>query len=327
MDSRIVHTYENIRKTVLNVFNRKFLIFLFFLVLSGIFWLMMTLNETYEQEIIVPVKLLNVPENVVITTNIDSTVRVTVRDKGYTLANYLYGEGVKTVNINFGSFAVKKSEQGVVPAAELQKLIYKNLVSSSKIVSMAIEKLTFTFNYGESKSVPVMFNGTVKTGRTYYLAHTRFTPQRVTVYASRKMLDSISSVRIEPLHITDLTDTLVQTVRIMSRRGMKVVPDTVSIGLYPDVLTEESIEVSIRPVNVPKGVILRTFPARAKVTFIVGVGLYRNVNESQFDVIVDYNEIADETRDKCALRLIKSPVGVRQPRLETTMVDYLIEHQ
>lgn len=31
--------------------------FLFFLVLSGIFWLMMTLNETYEKELPVAVRL------------------------------------------------------------------------------------------------------------------------------------------------------------------------------------------------------------------------------------------------------------------------------
>ena len=31
--------------------NGEFLIFLFFLILSGIFWLLMTLNETYEKEI------------------------------------------------------------------------------------------------------------------------------------------------------------------------------------------------------------------------------------------------------------------------------------
>ena len=48
--------------------NKQFLIFLFFLILSGMFWLMMTLNETYEKEICVPVRLVGQPKNVVVTT-------------------------------------------------------------------------------------------------------------------------------------------------------------------------------------------------------------------------------------------------------------------
>lgn len=327
MDKTIIHTYENIRKLVLHIFNRKFLIFLFFLVLSGIFWLMMTLNETYEQEIVVPVRLVNVPENVVITTDIDSTVRVTVRDKGYTLTNYLYGEGVKTVNINFNSYAGKNAEYGNVSITELQKMIYKNLVNSSRIVSIAADKMDFYFNYGQSKSVPVVMNGSIKTGRAYYLAHTRFSPQRVTVYASKKMLDSINSVKIEPLHISNLTDTLIRDVKLSKIKGVKCVPNTVRIGLYPDVLTEESIEVTIRPINVPEGIVMRTFPTKAKVKFIVGVGMYRNINENLFDVVVNYNEVAKQSKDKCTVYLRKSPVGIRTPRLETNQVDYLIEHQ
>ena len=45
----------NIIKGFLSDFSGKeFLIFLFFLALSGIFWLMMTLNETYEVEYKLP---------------------------------------------------------------------------------------------------------------------------------------------------------------------------------------------------------------------------------------------------------------------------------
>ena len=44
-----------------NSVNKEFLIFLFFLILSGTFWLLMTLNETYEKEIEVPVTLVEIP--------------------------------------------------------------------------------------------------------------------------------------------------------------------------------------------------------------------------------------------------------------------------
>ena len=56
-----MHTFKRIYhllKTFLSDFSGKeFLIFLFFLALSGVFWLMMTLNETYEVEFKVPLAL------------------------------------------------------------------------------------------------------------------------------------------------------------------------------------------------------------------------------------------------------------------------------
>lgn len=325
MSERFARAYHNVRNLVLGVFNRKFLIFLFFLVLSSVFWLMMTLNETYEQEISVPMSLTNVPDDVVITTDLDTALRVTVRDKGYRLIGYLYGDSVKGVKINFNAYANKTSEQGVVPSADLQKMAYRSLVNSSKIVSVAPDKVAFYFNYGLSKSVPVVMDGKVDAGRSYYLAQTRFWPRSVTVYANKQLLDSIKSVKTEPLQISNLTDTVIRDVNIAKKRGVKCVPSKVRIGLYPDILTEESMEVPIRAINVPEGMTMRMFPSRVKVKFVVGVGIYRNINAEQFDVVADYNEIANQKRDKCDISLLRSPVSVRSPQLEIKQVDYLIE--
>lgn len=48
----------------------------------------MTLNETMEREFKIPMRLTGVPRNAVITGELPDTVRVTVRDKGFTLVTY-----------------------------------------------------------------------------------------------------------------------------------------------------------------------------------------------------------------------------------------------
>ena len=77
---------EKVRNLLLRILNKQFLIFLFFLILSSVFWLIMTLNETYEKEMTIPLRLAGVPRKVVITDEPDSVVRFTVRDKGYMIA-------------------------------------------------------------------------------------------------------------------------------------------------------------------------------------------------------------------------------------------------
>ena len=160
------NVYKKIRNSLFKKPNKEFLIFLFFFALSSIFWLMMTLNETYEQEITVPVQLTGVPKNVVITTGVDSTMRVTVRDKGYTLAAYIYGERIPALKIQFASYANKNSGYGAVPLADIQRQLYQRLMSSSKILTVNPDKIDFYFNYGLSKTVPVSMNGSVVPGRS-----------------------------------------------------------------------------------------------------------------------------------------------------------------
>ena len=60
------------------IVNKEFLIFLFFLFVSGTFWLVMTMTEVYEREYAVPIRLINVPKDVVVTSDVNDTIKVTI---------------------------------------------------------------------------------------------------------------------------------------------------------------------------------------------------------------------------------------------------------
>lgn len=316
-----------VRNFLFSSANREFLTFFFFLVLSTIFWLMTALNETYEREIGVPAYLVNIPKNVVVTSDMEDTVRVTVRDKGFALLAYTYGEGIRPINVNFQSAITRQSGYGVVSSQELMKMINQRFSGSSKIVQVKPDRLDFHYNYGLSRQVSVKMSGHVVPGKSFYLARTRFWPEKVTVYGSKQALDSLRFVKTVPINITNFNDTVLRTVALETIKGVKIVPNTVRIGLYPDILTEENIEVPITAINMPEGKVLRTFPQRVTVNFIVGASMFRSISPEQFDVVVDYNEIIDHPSDKCSIHLRETPQGVRNARLKMTQVDYLIEEQ
>lgn len=316
-----------VRNFLFSSANREFLTFFFFLVLSTIFWLMTALNETYEREIGVPAYLVNIPKNVVVTSDMEDIVRVTVRDKGFALLAYTYGEGIRPINVNFQSAITRQSGYGVVSSQELMKMINQRFSGSSKIVQVKPDRLDFHYNYGLSRQVSVKMSGHVVPGKSFYLARTRFWPEKVTVYGSKQALDSLRFVKTVPINITNFNDTVLRTVALETIKGVKIVPNTVRIGLYPDILTEENIEVPITAINMPEGKVLRTFPQRVTVNFIVGASMFRSISPEQFAVVVDYNEIIDHPSDKCSIHLRETPQGVRNARLKMTQVDYLIEEQ
>ena len=327
MEKRLTQIINMVRNFLFSSANREFLTFFFFLVLSTIFWLMTALNETYEREIGVPAYLVNIPKNVVVTSDMEDTVRVTVRDKGFALLAYTYGEGIRPINVNFQSAITRQSGYGVVSSQELMKMINQRFSGSSKIVQVKPDRLDFHYNYGLSRQVSVKMSGHVVPGKSFYLARTRFWPEKVTVYGSKQALDSLRFVKTVPINITNFNDTVLRTVALETIKGVKIVPNTVRIGLYPDILTEENIEVPITAINMPEGKVLRTFPQRVTVNFIVGASMVRSISPEQFAVVVDYNEIIDHPSDKCSIHLRETPQGVRNARLKMTQVDYLIEEQ
>ena len=304
--------------------NREFLVFLFFLALSGIFWLLLTLNETYEKEYAVPVSITNIPKNAVLTSEETDTVKVTIRDKGYTLMTYLYGDIINKLNMNFHNYS-HNNGTGIVTSQDIQKQLYLQLASGSKITSVKPEKLEFFYNYGAKKKVPVRWSGRVIPEELYFISRVAYSPDSVLIYASDQKLDS-NMVYTEQLNYANFRDTLRVACELSKIKGVKMVPDKVNVSFFTDVLTEEYIEgVPVKGINMPEGKVLRTFPAKVKVSFVTGVNVYRNLKREDFTVVADYRDIEKNPTEKCRLYLKDVPSGISRAHLATNYVDYLIE--
>ncbi|MCR5130575.1 MAG: YbbR-like domain-containing protein [Prevotella sp.] len=325
MKEQVRSIFRALRNFLFSIVNREFLIFLFFLAVAGTFWLLTALNETYEREFEVPVKLTNVPRDVVITTEMNDTVRVTVRDKGFTLATYMYGDGLQPLLFNYKTYTARDNGYAQIPSADIQKQIYQHLYGSSRITSLKPDRLEFYYNHGISKKVPVRIVGQIEAVNNRYIAHTLISPSNVVVYASKNLMDSIRFVNSESLRILNVEDTVELTVKLKAIKGAKIVPNEVKVTVCPDILTEESVEVPIEAVNMPEGKVLRTFPSRVKVRFVAGARQYRSIRADQFRVEADYNEIAGSSSDKCNIYLREKPANVRSAQLDISQVDYLVE--
>ena len=295
--------------------------------LSGIFWLLMTLNETYEMEFRIPVRVVNIPNNVVLTSQETDTVRVTIRDKGLTLVSYQYGEGIRPIIVNFKSYA-KSSSSFVIPLADIQRVLYQQLPASTKIDAIKADRLEFFFNYGECKKVPIEWSGRVVPEDMYFISDVQYAPDSVTVYSTRDKLDSIKVIHTEQLNYTNFRDTLNITCRPKTMKGVKVVPSSVKIRFITDVLTEESVDnIPIIGINMPEGKVLRTFPSKVSVRFVTGVRQFKKLSPKDFYVIVDYDEIKKHPTEKCNVILQRYPTVVSKATLNLNQVDYLIENE
>lgn len=304
---------------------KEILIFLFFLMLAGISWLLMTLNESFEQEVKIPVHFVNVPRDVVITSGEEDTLRVTVRDKGISLMTYLYKSDHKAVEISFNRYA-SSDGTGSVPKNDLLRLVRTRLPASATPVSVKPETHIFYYNYGEKKRVPVEYQGKVVAEQLHYISGVSYSPDSVTIYASREKLDSIDRVYTEPIHLTDFRDSASVQAHLQRTTGVKTVPAQVAVTFFTDVLTEVTIaDVPVVGINMPPGAMLRTFPAKLSVHFVTGLRNYQAMSADDFLIVADYNELAADSDVQCNVYLRRQPAGIQRVRLQKERVDYLIE--
>lgn len=319
--------WQVIRDFLYSKANREFLIFLFFLALSGLFWLFLALNETYEKEFAIPVTITEVPKNIMLTSDETDTVKITIRDKGTILATYMYGKALPQVRVNYKNYA-RHDGTGTIPIGELQKFIRQQLASSSKITNIKPDRLVFYYNFGDKKRVPVRWSGRVIPEQLFFISRVEYQPDSVTVYAPKEKLDSINVLYTEQLNYVNFRDTLQVNCHLMKQTGVKTVPETISIRFFTDVLTEESIDgIPVQGINMPPGKILRTFPAKVRVRFVTGANVFRNLRPEEFTVVADYNDLMSNPSEKCRIYLKDSPSGISRARLDISHVDYLIEEE
>lgn len=324
MQQKLHNILIAIRDFLFGTFNREFLIFLFFLVLSSVYWLMSVLNDTMEREITLSVQLVGVPKNVIIIGDSAINVRVTVKDKGYAIATYIYGDKLKPISVPFSVYA-RSSDELSITNTELQKMVRDQLYGSSRVIAVKPDHLKIPFNMGMRKLVPVKLLGKIDTSDNFYLARVEFQPESVYVYASKKQLENIVNVYTIRQNLENVSDTITRTVALKRINGVKIVPTEVKMTMFTDIMTEAVTNVNITSINVPPNYVLRTFPSQVQVRYIIGASQFKKINENDFSVVADYMSTNEGTTEKCPIRIVKSPKEARNPMLSVSEVDYLIE--
>ena len=299
--------------------------FLFFLVIAALFWLEQTLDSEYEVDVKVPLKLKNVPESIVITSDFPEELTVTLRDKGNTLLNYQLTKRFYPINIDFTEHQNRRHHVSLL-SNTYNKSITAQLANSTTVVAIEPDTIDYYYSEGKSKKVPVRLQGRVSPGQQYYISDTIFNPAQVTVYAPQGALDTVKAAYTQFFEDTQIEDTLRRQVELVSGRGVKFVPDVVEVTLPVDIYTEKSVEVPIEGVNFPAGKTLRAFPSKVKVTFHVGLTKYLDIKPEDFRILVTYEELRKLEGEKYQVKLKKQPKGVSQVRFYPAQIDFLIEN-
>ena len=315
---------QKIRKFLLSNKCKECLVFLFFVLVSFAFWMLQTLDDVYQTEFKVPLRLKNVPKEAVLTSELPNEVRVRVEDRGTVLLNYMLGRTFFPVSFDFNDYRDKGTHVHI-SSVELLKKVAAQLNVSTHLISVRPDTLDFIYTMGKAKKVPVRLNGEVRAGLQYYVSHIGFVPDSVIAYAPQEVLDTLTAAYTERVDLENVADTLHKRVSLQKLKGVKFIPAYNDLSVYVDMYSEKTVEVPIVGINFPANKVLRTFPSKVQVTFQVGLMHFKEISSEDFFIGVTYEDILKANGDKLLLTLKSVPDYVSHARIIPASVDYLIE--
>lgn len=327
--SRRGRIYRQYRDMLFGPKSHELFVFCFFLAVSFAFWLLQALNETFEREIQVNLRIANVPSDAVIIDSLPSTVNVVLRDRGLALARYGFSGFFwnRSVELDFQKYAAGKDEAEVcIPVADMQRMLGKIFLASTKVQSFRPDTISFSYNHGLSRVLPVRLAGTFKASPQNYVQNIQKKPDSVRVYAPAAILDTMQAVYTEAFLMEGMNKSENFQIGLRRQKLFKYEPGQVEVRVNVGYYTEKTVKVPIIGLNFPADRKLRTFPAQASITFKVESRRFRQITSEDFVLATTYEELLDNTSDsKLILRLKTIPQGASNVRITPREVDYLIE--
>ena len=281
------------------------------------------MSKNYETEITIPVKVVSVPDEVRITEQPVNQLIVSLNGKGTALRKSGRRGERKVLNVSNSLFAMRQGH-AALSTQRLRDSLTAFLPSSVYIRSIEPDSLVYQFVRQRVMMLPVEFGGTIESQDQFFLEHISFKPDSVKV--SVLLTDTLEHHVIADAGTVVLSsDTIIRSAEIKPVKNALLDASSVQMSVISQQYTEKSLEIPITGVNFPDDVLLKSFPSKVSMSVWVKMSEYEKITASDFQVVVDYNDIVGNESSRAPLRIYSQPANVRNVRLQTRSVDYLME--
>ncbi|MDE7442608.1 MAG: hypothetical protein K2M65_00420 [Muribaculaceae bacterium] len=327
LSQTITNWKERITQMLHSSQGKDCLIFLLFLLVSYVFWLLLTLNNEIQEDINVRLEVSEIPDSVTIISDIPPTLSVSVRDKGSTLVRYHWGT-TPSLKLPFTEY-MTNDNRFVVTETEIDSRLRAMFGQSGQIISAKPDSISafFTSQPGRKVRLELLVEAH-PTLQCVISGPILANVDSVTIYSINDLPSSIKSAETQPIVRTDLSDTTWVEARIKPIAGTRIVPDHVRVCIPVEPLIAKTRLIPVNIVGVPKGIDVLTFPSKVKISYLIPMSLYSVDNELGY-AMGDYESLITESglSSKLALHPAGLPDFYHNISLDTDSVEYIIEHK
>ncbi len=310
--------------------NRKLGIYMICLLLSCLLWLLITLSERYDTDIVFPVQYSNIPKSKVVTSRLPPSITATVNAVGFNLVWYkLKGHGDSiTMEIPASKLREHNGKYYTLTNNRLEK-ISAQLGDKIKVLRIMPDTIYVDFAEKAKRKLRVKHNASITLQKQYGLADSvKTNPEFVNVVGPKSIVERMDFAETEKMTLNDISDSQQLSLKFIKPENSEAVtfaPETVTLTVPVEKYTEGSVEIPVTVRNLPKGSRLKVIPEKVTVTYLVGLSKYDKVNAADFTVGFNYKNLPKGKGNKIKVEVMGAPSFVNSVKVEPVSVEYIIQ--
>ena len=306
---------------------RKLRVFLLFLFLSILFWSLIKLSKEYISEVEFELAYSDIPNNKLIQNEPDQKVKLTLKTIGFKLLKYEFRERI----LDYSLTEIERKEGSMYFSETRTNTNFLQAQLSAETIVLNIEPDTLFFDLGvkKSKKVPVLseMEFSFKTGFNI-VGDVLLSPSEVTVSGPEKVIDTIDVVYTSRFHLRDISETFEQEVSLKAPNDVVVLSDeTVVVTGVVDKITDGSYNLPFEVINLPRNLIMSTYPKKVKVIYQVALKDFNKIPENSFRIQCDYKQTQDNDLDYLIPQLVEKPELITNVKIVPNKIEFLVKKQ
>ncbi|ACU03618.1 hypothetical protein Phep_1404 [Pedobacter heparinus DSM 2366] len=303
---------------------KRFLVLITCLLIAIAAWLFMALNNKYVYTAKTVLKYASIPQKKAFHPLQSDTVDLQVEGTGWQLLFARLRVNPQSISISLE----KLNNSNFILFSEQLYNVNRQLETSQKIISVKPDTLYFDFSEKTVKRVPVKLNAKFSFVKQYGISSPiELTPDYVTISGPEQELARIKEWKTDSLNLDDVQYTTKKVVGMTQSKlkNVSIFPASVEVKVPVDEFTEKILEVPLKIINNNAYYSIKLYPKKVKVTFMVALSKYSQVNEDFIEAIVDMDEWKNLNHSRLRVKIIRFPDYCRLIQVAPGKVDFIIE--
>ena len=197
-----------------------------------------------------------------------------------------------------------------------------------QILKIVPDTVIISFEGRAEKQVPVRPHVTVQCAPSFRLGDSiTANPKTVEVSGPEALVKKITYVETENKTYFNLDKAVNEKIKLVlpaEFSQVTIVPPAVNINLPVGKYTEGRFKIPVEPINVPSDIVVKPFPDKVDVVFLVAVENYSAIRPDMFRVVLDYSK-AIPGNNSLRVEFARQPVNILNLHAEPQPVEFLIQ--
>lgn len=315
---------KNIRKPL---HRQKLNVFLICLICSFTAWSISKLSETHSDAVSYALNFAAAPDSLVFNQASRQRVDLTVRANGFQFLAMQFRS--KTLDVRLDQVR-RAGLRYYLPRHLFLSQIESQLPVPVSLLEVEGDTLFIDFFPLRSKRVPVIANVTIELGQNHLLEDgVQVEPDSVVLHGPQGEIERVSRLTTIPVTLDQVTEDFNREIALQIPEGWKhtrVSNPTVHLAGRVFRFSEKIVEVPVSVINLPEGTQINMFPTQVPVLCKARVEDLKDITASDFQVIADYSEVAEDATSLTP-RIAEKPDQVHTAQLLETQIEFILKRE